>query len=251
MFFQNLNLYYITIALQAICAIHCIRKGSQGKWIWLIIFVPLIGSIAYIFTEIFTRNQLRGVQSGVASVINPNGNIKKLENRLKFTDTFNNRVLLADAYLSAGLTDKAIELYESSLTGAFSENEHVLMQLIVAYYEIGHYEAIIAKAKKIYRLPQFARSRAHLFYVLALEKTGNIALAEAEFETMKGRFSNYESRYEYGLFLARNNRPAEARKMFEAIVDEAAYLSAREKIQNKTWFSKTRQALKKMGEMVQ
>jgi hypothetical protein len=31
--------------------------------------------------------------------------------KLRFTDTFANRVKLADAYLEAGLTDKALEIY--------------------------------------------------------------------------------------------------------------------------------------------
>jgi len=53
----------------------------------------------------------------ISSVINPGGNIKKLEDELKFTDTFANRIKLADAYLAAGQTEKAAELYKSSLTG--------------------------------------------------------------------------------------------------------------------------------------
>lgn len=246
MFFENPNFYYLSLLLQAFCVIHCIRKGKQSKWIWLIVLLPFIGCIAYFFSEILTGRQLSGMQHGVSAVIKPKGNLKKLEARLKFTDTFNNRVMLADAYLASGSTDKAIELYESSLTGAFAENEHVLLQLVKAYYEVGRYDAVIKAAKKIYTTPQFTRSRPHLFYALALEKTGNIAQAEIEFGKMKGKFSNYESRYEYGLFLARNNRLAEAKEIFLAIADEANHLSSRERQQHKEWFSKTRQVMKNM-----
>jgi hypothetical protein len=250
MFFQNQYFYYITIGLQAICVIHCIRKSSQNKWIWIIVFLPVVGSIAYIFTEIFTRNKLSEVQSGFASVIKPGGNIKRLEEQLKFTDTFSNRVLLADAYFNAGQNRKAIGLYEASLTGAFAENEHVLMQLIMAYYHEERYDETIIAARKVYKRPQFARSRAHMFYALALEKEGKIEQAEMEFKSIRGKFSYYESRYEYGLFLARNEKINEAREVFKTILDEASYLNGREKNQYKGWFTKTREALQKMREQV-
>jgi hypothetical protein len=45
-----------------------------------------------------------------------------------------------DAYLNAGQTDKAISLYESSLSGAFEENEHVRAQLSIAYFTKQRYE---------------------------------------------------------------------------------------------------------------
>src|SRR5947208_14530770 len=124
MFFFNSNYYYTIIGLQAICVIHCIRKGRANNWIWLIVFLPLIGCMVYIFTEIFTSRDIRTVQSGMTSVFNPGGSVRRLEENLRFADTFANRVALADACLLIGNTDRAIELYESSLSGNFTENEH-------------------------------------------------------------------------------------------------------------------------------
>src|SRR3954453_12475820 len=146
MFFLNSA---VIIILQAICVIHCIRKGNSTNWIWLIIFVPVVGAIAYIATEIFTRSQVEQVQAGVSTVLNPTGKIKKLEQQLKFSDTFNNRVQLADAYLADGQTEKAIALYEDSLTGAFSENEYVLTQLNTAYFQKQQYNDVVAITKRI------------------------------------------------------------------------------------------------------
>src|SRR6186713_3557689 len=147
--FFNGYFYYVTIGLQAICAIHCIRRGTQQKWIYLIIFLPLVGSIVYIYTEMFNRRGVRNFSSGF-SLVSPAGRIRRLENNLRFTDTFNHRVMLADAYLAAGRTDNAIELYESSLTGAFEENEYVLKQLIIAYFQQQSYAKLVPLAGKIY-----------------------------------------------------------------------------------------------------
>jgi len=200
MFLFNPNFYYVTIALQAFCVFHCIRKGNQNKWIWIIVFLPLVGCLIYFFTEIVNSRDIQKVQSGLGEVLNPSGSIRKLEENLRFADTFNNIIALADAYLYSGEVDKAIHLYESSLKGAFTENEHVLSQLVIAYHKKQRYKELIATAEKIYHLPQFPFSRPHILYAQALAKEGLKEKAEKEFKKMNGKYSHYEGRYYYGLF---------------------------------------------------
>jgi hypothetical protein len=168
LFLSNKYFYLITLALQAICIIHCIRRNNQQTWIWIIIFLPILGSIVYLFTEVINKSSVKSAGVGLGSVLAPTASIRKLEEQLRFTDTFHNRVVLADAYLAKGQTDKAIELYESSLTGVFTENEHVLGQLVVAYSQKHRYADIPPIIQKIYRSPQFAHSKVHLLYALAL-----------------------------------------------------------------------------------
>jgi hypothetical protein len=216
-------------------------------WIWIIIFLPLIGCIAYIIMEMLNRNGMQQMQSGMGNIIYPAGKIKKLEKQLQFSDTFNNRILLADAYLAAGDTDKAIALYETSLTGAFTENDYVFMQLINAYSAVERYYDVIMLSKKLYKNPVFIRSRNHVLYAIALYKTGEDTLAEKEFNMMKGKYSFFEARYQYGMFLINKNRLNEAKKIFTDIVSEFSYLSSFEKKNNRTWYNYARQELKKMN----
>lgn len=244
-FFSN-NFYYITVALQVICVIHCIRKGTKTQWIWLIVFVPVVGSIAYIFIEMFSGREIHQVQSGIGSLINPAGSIRKLEENLRFSDTFNNRMALANAYLGTGQTDKAVELYESCYTGAFTENEDLLKQLVIAYSIQKRYKEVLPMAQKLYKTPQFARSQAHLLYAIALEHTGNATQAEKEFRLMNVRYSHFEPRYQYGLFLQRARRHEEARDVFAGMIDESAHLNARERSSNRVWFTKAKEALRQL-----
>lgn len=236
--------YYLVLILQGICVFHCVRKGNQNKWIWLIVFLPLIGCIAYIFTEIITKNEMEQVQSGMSSVFNPSGKIKKLQSNLQFRDTFDNRMALADAYLEAGEPGLAIEIYEKNLIGTFAEHEHGNIQLIKAYYEKSRFDDVIRVAKKVYTLPQFKRSRAQTIYATALGYVNRNEEAEKEFMSMNGKFSNYESRYQYGKYLLRNNRPEEARKLFGEMLNESSHLEPFEKRNNKIWFSKIKEELK-------
>ncbi len=245
MFFGGGYFYIISIGLPAFCVIHSLRRGTEGRWIWIIIFLPIIGSLVYIYSEILSKRSFRSPNINVGAVLNPGGNIKKLEEQLRFTDTFSNRVKLADAYLASGFTDKAVELYTASLTGAFSENEHVLAQLIIAYYELQRYNEVIPIAKKLYNLPQFARSKAHMLYAMSLENTGNIELAENEFKAMKGRYSYFEPRYQYGLFLLRNGRDKDAATIFTEMLNEEVHLSPRERKSAGKWFTLAKAELKK------
>ncbi len=215
-------------------------------WIWLIIFLPLIGCIAYIIMEMFNTSSVQQMQSGMGNIIYPSGKIKKLEKQLQFSDTFNNRVMLADAYLSAGDTDKAIQLYETSLTGAFKENEHVFIQLVAAYYEVQRYNDAIKVARKVYNNPAF-HTHGHVLYAMALDKIGEAELAEEEFNKMKGKYSYFEARYQYGLFLINKNRAGEAQKIFTDVVNEFSYLSSFEKRNNRIWVNNAKQELKKMN----
>ncbi|HYJ38338.1 MAG TPA: PLDc N-terminal domain-containing protein [Chitinophagaceae bacterium] len=221
------NVYYITIALQAICVIHCIRSRSQTIWIWVIIFLPVVGCIAYIFMEMLSGKNLQ--RTDLWNVFTPRPSIRRLEENLRFSDTFNNRVLLADAYLANGQKEKAIELYESSLTGAFEENEYVQAQLIVAYSGLKQYDKVVTLARKICNEPTFQRSRIHMLYAMALDGAGQPAEAEKEFLKMQSRFSFYETRYQYGLFLIRSNRKSEATNFFESMLEESTHLSPRER----------------------
>ncbi|MBL4678158.1 MAG: tetratricopeptide repeat protein [Mucilaginibacter sp.] len=241
------NWYYLPILLQGFCVWHSFNRGTTQKWLWVIIILPVIGSAIYIYQEILSNRRVAVPKLNVGAIVNPGGAIKKLEEQLKFTDTFNNRIQLADAYLAAGYTDKAIDLYTASLTGAFAENEHVIEQLMVAYNQQEEYEKVIPLAQKIYKTPQFACSKAHVVYAMALEANGQLEQAEAEFKSIKGRYSNFEQRYQYGLFLVRQERYEDAEKMLTEMLDEQPHLSAVEKRSNRQWFGKAKEELKKLN----
>lgn len=240
------NYYYIILCLQAVCAMHCFKKGTQSKWIWLIVFLPLVGCLIYIFSEMITGKQVNQVQAGAGAIFNPTGKIKKLKSNLEFRDTFDNRIALADAYLEAGQFSSAISLYEQSLVDTFSQHEHGSMQLIIAYYHSNRFEEVVTIAQKIYALPQFVRSKPHMMYAVALGKTNRPVEAEREFLMMKGKFSNYECRYHYAQFLSRYNRSNEAVMLLKEIVQEAEHLNSNERRPNKEWFAKAKETLKAM-----
>jgi hypothetical protein len=244
--FFNPNFYYVSIVLQGICVYHCLRHGNQNKWIWIIVLLPFIGCLIYFFSEIVTMREIGRVQSGFGEFINPSGSIRKLENNLSFSDTFANRIALADAYLASGNSDRAISIYEESSKGAFEENEYVLSQLVVAYHRKRVYEKAVWAAEKIKRLPQFNFSHCHVLYADALAQTDAAAKAEAEFKAMNGKFSHYEGRYYYALFLLKEDRPDEAHQLLSDIVAESKHLSGGERRYYRQWLMRSKEEFKRL-----
>ena len=240
------NYYYLILILQGICVFHSIRRGNQSKWIWLIVFLPLFGSIAYIFTEIIKKQHVSKIQKDVVTIVNPGGKLKELEKTFQFSDTFTNRVALADAYLAINQFDKAISLYEPALQGVFNDNEHVVKQLITAYYQVGRFEDINRIAPRIRKSVNFSKSHSNLLFAKALDKAGQLQLAEDEYRAMNHRYANYEARYEYGEFLLRHKRPEDAAFQFKDIIDEGEHMNRREKANEKIWLEKARMEWEKL-----
>jgi hypothetical protein len=85
-----------------------------------------------------------------------------------------------------------------------------------------------------------------MLYAMSLEQTGQLEAAENEFKAMKGRYSYFEQRYQYGLFLVRVERSDDARKIFTEMLNEEPHLSVIERKNNRVWFAKTRDEMRKL-----
>lgn len=235
--------YYLVILLQAICLIHAAVKNNLNPWLWVIIFLPAIGSLIYLFTQVIRKSEVKAVQSEVVKMVTPGAQLKKLEKEYQFSNTFANRIALADAYLASGMTDKAIPLYEESLTGMFIENETVNNQLICAYYDALRYDDIIRIAPRVESTVNFDKHRACFCYAIALEKTGNMHKAEIFFRKLDSRYANFEYRYYLGEFLIRQGKIPEAEIVFDEMIEESKRMSGREKRPHKIWIEKAQNRL--------
>jgi hypothetical protein len=211
------------------------------------VFLPLIGSVAYIFTEIIKKEQIGNLENNVKVSFFPSNRIEQLTKRLKFANTFENRIALADAYLHNGMTTEAIQLYEASLTGIFIDNEHVVRQLIDAYYQVGRYEDVIKIVPRISKKIDFNKSKSNILYALSLEKTNQLDLAEREFTNMNHGFSNYEARYSFACFYIRNNKPQEAKQILLKVENEVEHMNRREMGNSKEWINNCLKELRKMN----
>ncbi|WP_161992013.1 tetratricopeptide repeat protein [Flagellimonas algicola] len=148
-----------------------------------------------------------------------------MEKKLKFSETFENRVALADAYLEEGLYPEAIAYYESSLKDVFSKDFYVISNLLEAHYYNSNREEVVVCAEKILDNPKFRKSKASFLYALTLEKMGNAQSAEEVLRTFDAPYSSFSERLELARFLQRQNKPEDAKELYQEMVSEFENMS--------------------------
>ena len=127
--------------LQLALIIHCIKTNKPFYWIYLIIFIPYVGGVAYLLVELLpallNSRQLRQTGQSIVRTFNPSVTIKKLEEQLENQDTVSNRTALAHAYIEAQQYDKAVPLLRSCLSGPFADDRATLLLLAQALFADG------------------------------------------------------------------------------------------------------------------
>ncbi len=68
------------------------------------------------------KRDIEKVQEELLSVISPSKRVKDLEKQLRFSESFENRVRLADAYLDEKIYEKVIEHYDTVLRDNFKDD---------------------------------------------------------------------------------------------------------------------------------
>lgn len=235
--------FYLTIALQGYCVYHCYTNKNQYYWILAIIFLPVVGSLIYLFMNVIQKQDIDKVQQGLTAVINPGKKIMDLEKKLKFATTFENQVVLADAYLEDEHFDKAIENYEASLKNVFKEDFYVISKLQEAHYFSSQFDEAKAYAERIKEHPKFEKSRASFLYALGMEKEDNIEAAERRLKTFDAPYARYQERLELAKFFIRNAKTSEARELLYEIVTESEGMSKTSYSQNKGLIKKAKELL--------
>jgi hypothetical protein len=238
--------YYLVLILQAICVFHCMRKGNSQQWIWLIVFLPAIGCLIYLFTEIITKKDVGNVTNAIDTVVRPTGRIKDLERNFDFSPSYENRLELAKAYSQNNRTDEALKLLEEGKQGVFANDPQLNMCLIAVYAQNKQHSEICEIAPQLKNHPDFQKSSERILYALALESLGNANAAEQELMVFKSRYSDFEGKYNYASFLVRNNRKNEAIALLEEVESESSKMTRGERRNHNYWI---REGLNLLGDL--
>ena len=219
--------YYLIIALQVFCFYHVYKNKNDYYWYFIIFFIPLIGGLIYLFTQVINKNDVAIITEEITTIINPTKKIKSLEHALEFSNTFQNKINLADAYLENKEYNNAILNYESALESNFKEDPYTLNKLIKCYFEVQNFEKVIENSRKINLAKDFQETLN--FYGLALEEKGNFEEAEIQLRKTDKRYSNYNERLALSKFLIRRNKKMEAKEILEEIILETKTMTSANK----------------------
>lgn len=213
--------YYFIIALQIFCFYHIYKNRNPYYWVFLILFVPLIGSIIYLFRYVFNSADTKKVQKDITNTINPTKKTKDLERKLQFSDTYANRIELADAYYNNKNFVSAISNYKKSLEDTVQDDLYAQQMLILSYYQLHNYENVVKHSENILNKPEFKGSKQQFCYGMALKELGKMEEAEHQLKQIDKPYSNYTQRLELAKFYLETNKINEGKSLLEEISVES------------------------------
>jgi hypothetical protein len=221
--------YYIILALQGFCLFHAYRNGSASKWYWIIIFLPLVGCLLYLYENFYTPRSVGDITEGVKELVYSNYAVEKLEKEVKYSETYANKLNLADAYTERSRYDEAIQLYESCRKGQYENNPDLLRKLIHPYFKKKDYPKVVEIGKLLEPAKNLGDSEDKIAYAWGLHFTGNTDKAEEAFRKMDAKFANFPARVEFARFFIETGRSSEAKQTLKAIIDEHAGMESYER----------------------
>jgi hypothetical protein len=212
----------IMLGLQIACAIHAGKTGRQFFWIYLIIFVPGIGMLAYVAVELIPEffGSYRGQKAAraVGRAINPGRDYRAALEAVETAPTVENMLRLAEECVTLQRFDEAVGLYRRCLQG-MHENDPALLRGL-AEAEFGAGDAAAAKAT-LDRLraanPDYNSDEAHLLYARAVEATGDLQVARAEYEALIDYYAGPEAKCRYALLLQKLGERERAAAVFAEV----------------------------------
>jgi hypothetical protein len=214
----------VPLLLEVFLIVHVFRTGRERYWIYIIFFVPLAGSIAYLLVEILP-DAVRGrgaaaVKTGVTRALDPGRRIRDAQAALRLAPTVENRSLLAEAWREAGEPAKAVDLYLECLTGVYSTDRTLMSRLAATLHEAGYHE----RARQIYDEMErlhgaVVDDRELLGRASVMEACGQTAPAEELYRQAANRSASLEARSRLVEFYRRAGRTAEADKESATVLE--------------------------------
>jgi hypothetical protein len=242
-------IYLAPTLLTVICVVHAVKTGRIFPWIYVIVFLPMAGPLAYLAVEV-VPDMLRSrgaatVKSQVRSLADPHRSLRDAERAAEMVGSVDSKRTLAEEYLARGRYDEAIALYRSLLVGQFRDDPVLLLGLARAQFASGDGVGAQASLDALQAAdPNFQSAEAHLLYARALELQGKDQEALEEYRKLTRYYSGEEARCRYAMLLQKTGAVEDARAIFQQILKFLDGAPRHYRQAQKQWSDIARAALK-------
>ena len=241
--------YIISILIQLALVVHIIRTGRNTFWIYVVIFAPVVGALAYFIVEILpelgNNRAVRQANKAILNTVNPNRDIRQLADTLEVANTVDNILNLANALEERGSYDEALALYAKAQMGMYKEDPFILLGKARVLFKKNEF----ASAKEtldtlIAKNPEFKSPEGHLLYAKSLEGVGEIDKAKREYETLCEYYSGPEPQCHYARLLKAQGQHEKALSLYQEVVAASKRNGRHYNQLYKEWITAAKQALK-------
>jgi hypothetical protein len=219
-----LGLLHVLIAISLM--VHAHRTGRPQYWFYILMMVPLAGSIAYaameILPEVARTRRARKIVGDLRTAVDPDHSWRARLAEAERVDSIETKRALAEECARRGMWEDAVRLYRAAASGVFADDPELLVGLAEAELGAGRpeeAEAVLDRLRQAH--PRLQSPSGHLVYARALEAQNRLDEAEQEFAALSGYFTGPEARVRHGLLLQRMGRIAEAKAAFMRAIEAA------------------------------
>ena len=232
--------YLLIPLLQITCIIHALRSGRDRTWVWILMFLPGIGVLAYLVMEILPglwgSRTSRGLQHQAMRHLDPTRDVRRRREALEEADTVDNRRLLAEALADAGECKDAVEIYRGILTGIHADDPGMLLGMSKAAFAAGLFDEALRTVLHLGETnPRYQPVEAQLFYARTLEALGRDDEAAREYDQLVAHAPGEEVRCRYALLLQRRGRVLEAMGLFKEVLSRSKRAPGHYRRQEREW----------------
>ena len=216
----------LSILLPLIAVVHVIRTGRNTMWIYVIVFVPIVGALAYLIVEVLPslRNDpgARRVLQRARATIDPNRGLRESELDYERSQNVGTASRLADELTKAGRFDDAIRVCGEARKGVFEDDPKILLALAGAQFAAARYADAIATLDYLRaKHPSLRAADGHLLYARALEESGATERALEEYGALARYYPGAEARVRHALLYKKLGERGKAAELFAAILKDA------------------------------
>jgi hypothetical protein len=220
--------------------VHVIKTGRSFLWIWLIVFLPVAGAIAYLVVEIlpgiFQSRTARRTARGLKNALDPGADLRRLEEEARMTSNVASRQRYADELVRHGRFEEAISQYRSALTGLYEHDPKLLLGIARAQFGKGEAAGARATLDELARTnPDFRSPDSQLLYARALESEGNVQRALEQYAQLAGSYPGAEAAVRYAQLLSSQGMRAEAQRVARELLDQARIAPAHYRKAQRSW----------------
>jgi hypothetical protein len=246
-----LAIYIVSGLLSLGMIVHCIKTGGNTIWVYVLVVLmstPFVGAALYAGVEILpgllrTRTSQRAMR-GIRSTLDPEGDLRKAENAMQISGNVASRQKYADELVRLGRAAEAVPIYQTCLTGVFTEDPKLLLGYAHARFAAG--DAAGAREtldELIQKNPDFKSPDGHLLYARALEAEGNNEKALTEYATLAEYYPGAEAGVRYAILLKRLGQRPLAQQTLKALLDRAKYAPAHYRRAQREWLDEAHKEL--------
>jgi hypothetical protein len=237
-----MSFFVVSIILQALLIIHCIKTGRNQIWIWVLALLSFAGVIAYVAVEIipdlFRSRGARSAARGLSRVLDPERDLRNAEQRAKVAGNVASRQAYAEELAKQGRHAEAIAEYRGALTGLYEHDPRLMLGLAQAQFATSDPQGARATLDQLIAAnPDFRSPDGHMLYARAVEATGDTAKALEEYEALAAYYPGAEASVRYAQLLRSAGRDEDAGRVLHDLLEQARIAPAHYRRTQREWLA--------------